>query len=193
MPVQTPKPPNEVEGIARQELERLRSTVPPEEGDRTRFSLGEAYPIFTGTLPAFVEGNGLETATLSAWRQLLSLQQTPIATMDVSVGKEGTSYRFSNLNHGPFVEGIARSLALAERSPRVETGDYDPRLLHVPALYLVALWLRGIETAEDILIPVAPAPDPLMPNQEYSAQEFAQAVAEIARARLAQTDDTKGA
>lgn len=200
MPLQKPEPPGAVSEISRQELERLRSAVPPDERERTQFSLGDAYPVYRGSLRAFAEGKGLDTAALGAWRQLISVEQAPIAMMEVSMGKDGNSFRFSSINHGPFVEATARALTIAEHSSRIQEGAFELRLLQVPALYLLAIWLKNTEDSretlvavEDTLVPVAPAPDNLIANREYLGREFEQALQEVARTRLAQSDETKGA
>jgi hypothetical protein len=48
-----------------------------------------------------------------------------------------------HVNAGPFVEGFVRAVPAAEHSSEADADDYEVRELRIPALYVVALWLRG--------------------------------------------------
>ena len=62
--------------------------------------------------------------------------------------------------------------------PQVAGADYELRLLKVPAVYLVALWLhRG---GEDILIPMGDPPGSLKANRPYSEADVIAALRDIA-------------
>ncbi len=50
--------------------------------------------------------------------------------------------------------------------PQIAKADYELRLLKVPAVYLVALWLHGGN--EDILIPLGQPPAGLKKNRPYT-------------------------
>jgi hypothetical protein len=50
--------------------------------------------------------------------------------------------------------------------PQIAKADYELRLLKVPAVYLVALWLHGGN--EDILIPLGNRPPDSRKNKPYT-------------------------
>lgn len=73
-------------------------------------------------------------------------------------------WAFAHFFEGPYVSATERALAQAESLP---DAAYQPRLLSVPELYMLTLWLHGDVAADaeegrpapgDLLIPLAPAP-----------------------------------
>jgi hypothetical protein len=72
-------------------------------------------------------------------------------------------WTFAHFHGGPYVASAVRALGQAESLALL----YQPRLLSVPELYMVTLWLHtacdadaaaGFPDACDLLIPLAPAP-----------------------------------
>jgi hypothetical protein len=58
--------------------------------------------------------------------------------------------------HGPATDGIVNAIAVAERLPVVNDHEFEPRLLLIPSLTFVALWLHS-DVVEDIVIPIPPS------------------------------------
>src|SRR5262249_9211123 len=72
---------------------------------------------------------------------------------------------FGQINYGPFVHGTAEAL----RSAALTTDtDVEVRLLHIPALYLIALWLHR-EGQPATLVPAAPTPPGVDANRSYES------------------------
>jgi len=123
-------------------------------------------------LDALAQGKLLEAARQTSWRYLLIQDNAAVAEAELSVGRRGAkgaagrSLEFVGLTHGPFAAATIDALDAAERLPQVASDDYELRLLKIPAVYLVALWLHG--TREDILIPMGNAPGSLKSNQPYT-------------------------
>lgn len=72
-------------------------------------------------------------------------------------------WAFADFREGPYVLSTERALREAESLP----GAYQPRLLSVPQLYMLTLWLHhdtaadageGTPAPSDLLLPLAPAP-----------------------------------
>jgi hypothetical protein len=95
-----------------------------------------------------------------------------------TLASQGGGEQFSHFNSGPFVASTATALEAAEGLVEIRDGSYEMRLLHVPALYTMALWLHG--DGNDVLVPLAPSPDGVEPNRAYPADELLAILAEKA-------------
>ncbi|MDI3424193.1 hypothetical protein [Streptomyces luteolus] len=98
---------------------------------------------------------------LTGWRFLLHSGEQPVAAADTMLTPDG--WTFSHFFEGPYVTSTAHALRQAEGLPVT----YQPRLLSVPELYMLTLWLHGDLAADpgegaprpaDLLVPLAPAP-----------------------------------
>jgi hypothetical protein len=82
---------------------------------------------------------------------------------------------------------------MAKTDPRVSQGTYEQRLLHVPALYVMALWLHEPTGAADLLVPLAPSPRDLPAGRPLSAGEVVTKLTELAQRIPAEApNETKG-
>jgi hypothetical protein len=78
----------------------------------------------------------------------------------------------AELTEGPFVHSTVDALRAAEALEPVRDADFELRLLRVPALNLLVLWLHTAE-GEDLFIPLEPAPHPFDARRSYPEPEFA--------------------
>ena len=69
-----------------------------------------------------------------------------------------------------FDSAITEALRLADQLPQTRTRDYQPRLLNVPSIYFVAVWLHG--EFDDIIIPLPPTFERLKAYQAYSENQI---------------------
>src|SRR5215468_6718442 len=128
------------------------------------------YELGLGDVAA---GAGLDKARPIAQRYLLVQANRPVAAAEIAVARDAPASRFAQLNDGPFVAGTQTAIAEAEQLPAVQRGDYELRLLRIPALYVVALWLASTDpSAGDLVIPIAPTPPELVAGQSYSGAEL---------------------
>jgi hypothetical protein len=138
-------------------LETIRAGVArlaarPEYRDR---GLGRAegldvaapHDVYTVGLDALAAGGGLEAAEPVGRRVLLMRGADSVATaeLDDPEGAGGLS-----ANEGPFAEATARAISRVESWPEVADGDYELRVLRLPALYLMALWLKDESGDRDL-------------------------------------------
>jgi len=121
-------------------------------------------------------GRGLESAKSSGWRYLVEAPDGRSIAIAESVTDPRGAQVFAHLNYGPFVAGTAEALRVAERA---NLPSAEVKLLEIPALYLVALWLQHRDSAT--LIPIAPAPSGLEANRSYPARELLDLLRERAR------------
>lgn len=96
--------------------------------------------------------------------------------------------------HGQFTEATADAVRGIQDASEVESGDFDLRMLRIPALYLMALWLKDRQGRNDIFVPLEPAPPELEAGARYSWNELRTHLEKPAQMRLAQDeeDETRG-
>jgi hypothetical protein len=170
-----------VTGLVRQKKMPSGMTVElrPEE-----LAHSEPHPVFVATLDDLVAGKLLAAAKQTSWRYLLVQGDAPVAEAELAAARpgkqraKGKDLEFLGLTHGPFTKATVDALSAAEELPQVARADYELRLLKVPALYLVALWLHGAD--EDILVPIGDPPGGLEKNKPYSEAEIVRALRDTA-------------
>jgi hypothetical protein len=114
------------------------------------------HQVFTMNADDLASGAGLEKARPVGWRHIVEEDGKPIASSETTLAQDGTTHVPSHLNEGPYVNATAEAVAAAQALPQVAGTDYELRVLRIPALYFMALWLHS--TAADLLVPLAPSP-----------------------------------
>jgi hypothetical protein len=137
------------------------------------------HEIYHLGLNAITSGDGIDKAEPVAWRYLTGEpENVPYAA---EVHTDAQQHKYVALNEGPFVRGFAEQIQSASSDPDVERGDYEPRLLQVPALYVVATWLKDRNSGAETFIPLEPSNPAVTPGRRYSRVEFEAALAEAAK------------
>jgi hypothetical protein len=160
MPLNLPEPPRGVPEAVRSKLEAFAEnaafSTPALRGAR-REQLGVSTPhqIYTMGLADIEAGGGLDRARPVGWRYLIEADGEVIASAETAPARDGTQ-ELSQFNEGPFVAGTATAVRNARALPQLATAGFELRLLRIPALYLMALWLHSANA--DLLIPLVPSP-----------------------------------
>ncbi|MFF3752025.1 hypothetical protein ACFYYH_16450 [Streptomyces sp. NPDC002018] len=124
----------------------------------------------TGT----AEGRTPQTR-LAGWRFLIHSGDRAVAAADTMLTADG--WAFSRFFEGPYITATERALRQAETLGTA----YQPRLLSVPELYMLTLWLHGDTEADastgapapaDILVPLAPAPPGFAAHRPHRVAEL---------------------
>lgn len=134
-------------------------------------TLPKPLPLYRSTLEAAAEGRVLKDAQASGWQYLVLENEKPTALAEVEFTKQ-KKYEFSNLARSSFSRATAPGLALAVSVGAQISEELSLRMLRVPAVYTVALWLHG-ETI-DRIIPLPPTHRFLEPFQVYTGEKFAE-------------------
>ncbi|MFE4414248.1 hypothetical protein [Streptomyces sp. NPDC056821] len=104
---------------------------------------------------------GISATRLAGWRFLIRCGDHAVAAAETILTPDG--WTFSHFFEGPYVASTERALRQAEALSQ----PYQPRLLSIPSLYMLTLWLHGAlsddgatghPAATDLLVPLAPAP-----------------------------------
>jgi hypothetical protein len=148
-------------------------------------ALAAPHDVYSLGLTDLTEGASLDAATVTGRRFLVMDGQTPIASAELADQDKGAAFQ---ANEGPYVEATAVAIARAEADPELANHDYEVRVLRIPALYFMGLWLKNEQGEADVLIPLDPAPAPLEAGRKYTPTEALSALAEPARERL-EVDD----
>ena len=186
MPLVVPPPPQESvqvlrSGLAvltqRGEFSRVIRRARPEQLNATL-----SHAVYTAPLSVAAEGS-LEQSTLTGWRYLIRAGDDVVASAETMLRDDGT-YVFAEVNYGPFVRGTLDAITVAERAVEGTPEPYELRLLNIPAIYLMAVWLVAVdsERSSSSYIPSAPAPDTLEANRVYEEGEWITAIQRLAAA-----------
>jgi len=140
-------------------------------------SQGPATPEFP--LPVHVLDElspaGAAATRLAGWRFLIRCGERSVAAADTMLTPDG--WAFSHFFEGPYIASTERALRQAETMSQ----PYQPRLLSVPSLYMLTLWLHGDCTADgasghpaatDLLVPLAPAPPGIAAHRPHRVAEL---------------------
>ncbi|MFJ5548910.1 hypothetical protein [Streptomyces sp. NPDC093225] len=112
---------------------------------------------------------------LTGWRFLIRGGDRYVAAADTRLTPDG--WAFSHFFEGPYVAATERALRQAESVG----APYQPRLLSVPELYMLTLWLHGavgadpaagLPAAADLLVPLAPAPPGIAAYRPHPVSEL---------------------
>ncbi|MFJ7208939.1 hypothetical protein ACIQWR_36085 [Streptomyces sp. NPDC098789] len=112
---------------------------------------------------------------LTGWRFLIRGGDRFVAAADTRLTADG--WAFSHFFEGPYVAATERALRQAESLGK----NYQPRLLSVPELYMLTLWLHegvgaaasaGLPAAADLLVPLAPAPPGIAAYRPHPVSEL---------------------
>ncbi|GAA4596130.1 hypothetical protein GCM10023177_42370 [Streptomyces violaceoruber] len=122
-----------------------------------------------------VTTEGVAATRLAGWRFHIRLGDRAVAAAETMLTPDG--WAFSHFFEGPYVASTERALRQAESVPQ----SYQPRLLSVPELYMLTLWLHGDYTADagtghpaatDLLVPLAPAPPGIAAHRPHRVAEL---------------------
>lgn len=127
-------------------------------------STEQALPVYNMGLSDLVSARKEKELNQTGWRYTIKQNNEIIAHAETVIDQNGKDL-FAGTNEGPLVEGTARAIKAAEKQNEVKQGNYEVRLLFIPALHISALWLVDKEGKADLAIPVEPTPSPLTPNK----------------------------
>jgi hypothetical protein len=153
--------------------------------------ISRPHQVFFLGLDDLKDGRALPDARATGWRYVVSVGAEPIALAE-TVTRAQREHALAYINYGPFVAGTTEALPAAQAAARAS--DAELRVLHIPALYVQALWLHTETEEEDTLIPIAPTPPGIEAIRPYSASELLGELRERSRGvPLTDESDTRGA
>ncbi|WP_055522373.1 hypothetical protein [Streptomyces graminilatus] len=118
---------------------------------------------------------GTSATRLTGWRFLIRAGDRTVAAAETMLTADG--WAFSHFFEGPYLASTERALRQADTMKQ----PYQARLLSVPELYMLTLWLHGDITADgaegqpaatDLLVPLAPAPPGIAAHRPHRVAEL---------------------
>lgn len=160
MPLHLPDPPPGVLDKVRSKLHAFAdgskfSTKALRGARKGQLDLSTPHQIFTMGLDDITTGAGLDRAQPAGWRYLIEDGGQLIASAESTLAPDGT-HEVSQFTEGPFVAETDKAVKAVRKLPQLEAAGFELRLLRIPALYVMALWLHA--PATDLLVPLAPSP-----------------------------------
>ncbi|QNP73938.1 hypothetical protein IAG44_33755 [Streptomyces roseirectus] len=140
-----------------------------------RAAEGPAVPELPLPLHVLERVTGTPGTRLAGWRFLIRCQDRAVAAAETRLTADG--WVFSHFFEGPYIDSTERALRQAES---IEL-PVQARLLSVPGLYMLTLWLHGDHesdgtsgnlAAADVLIPLAPAPPGIAAHRPHRVAEL---------------------
>ncbi len=144
------------------------------------------HAVFDLYADDITQGGGLEIAHGSGARYLVDGPSGVLAAAEVQVDADGAAI-LANINIGPFVTASARAFEQLALLDSVQAGSFEARLLRCSAAAVVTVWLKPDRGNDDIIYPLAPAPEFLPAERTYTAGEFLALIRPAIRARIAAT------
>lgn len=147
--------------------------------------LAVPHPVYTLGLRALVKGEGVDAAELTGWRYLVQRGEKTVASAELHGTGAGADPRGLEVNEGPFVRATETAIEEVTQLPHLADATYELRLLRIPAVYVVAIWLKADDGGGgDLLVPIGATPPEVEAGRPYSPDELFAAVAEPARRQL---------
>ncbi|MFF4607685.1 hypothetical protein ACFY12_33730 [Streptomyces sp. NPDC001339] len=121
------------------------------------------------------QADGTPHTRPAGWSFLVRGGEGAVATADAIPTPDG--WAFARFCGGPYVAATEQALVQAEAL----TTPYQPRLLSVPELYMLTLWLHndlaadgaeGLPDPADLLIPLAPAPPGIAAHRPHRVADL---------------------
>lgn len=118
---------------------------------------------------------GMSATRLAGWRFLIRCGDRAVAAAETRLTPDG--WAFSHFFEGPYIA----STELALRQAETVQQPYQARLLSMPGLYMLTLWLHGDcdadgaeghPAATDLLVPLAPAPPGIAAHRPHRVAEL---------------------
>ncbi|MEV0095564.1 hypothetical protein [Streptomyces sp. NPDC050738] len=132
-------------------------------------------PLPVHVMDRIVPGSQPPRTRLTGWRFLIRSGDRAVAAADTMLTADG--WTFSHFFEGPYIASTERALRQAEGMK----AHFQPRLLSIPELYMLTLWLHGTHEADpadsmpaptDLLIPLAPAPPGIAAHRPHRVADL---------------------
>jgi hypothetical protein len=190
MSINMPTPPKESVQALVSTLQKLpsgpgggRAALSLEDDRSLESSISYPHKVYNLGLKDIAGGKGIEAAHFVSWRYLISQGARGTAAAEVNCDEKQKN-QFSQLNQGAFAGGTLEEIRRVVDDPEFEKGSYELRVLRVPALYVIALWLADQQNHNDALIPIPPTNEALKPSQVYTPKQFIAVLRQPAQQKL---------
>ncbi|MFJ6806436.1 hypothetical protein ACIQRK_10420 [Streptomyces anulatus] len=137
--------------------------------------LSPELPLPVHVLDRIAPARTAPLTRLAAWRFLIRSEGRAVAAADTVLTPDG--WTFSHFFEGPYLASTELAVRQAEASATV----CQARLLSIPELYMLTLWLHadteadpagGVLAPTDVLVPLAPAPPGIAAHRPHRVADL---------------------
>jgi hypothetical protein len=141
------------------------------------------HPVYVLGLDQVLAGAELAKAVPVGWRYLLRQGNGEVVAAAQTLTDAGGQAAFASFNSGPYVASTSQALDTATEYADGGAGGgeaWEPRVLHVPALHAMGLWLHTEAETTDVVLPLPPVPPGIDADRRYTVPEYLAALQDIA-------------
>ena len=149
-----------------------------------------AEPVPTQALPVYHMGlddlaikADLKTAKQTGWRYMIKQEGEVLANAETVIDDEKNP-QFGHINEGPLVKGTIQAIDYAKDQEDIKKGEYEVKILMIPALYVALLWLVDKNNKADLAIPISPTSTPMEPNKVITMKRAIEFLQKLAKTKL---------
>ncbi|MEV6105291.1 hypothetical protein AB0M28_11335 [Streptomyces sp. NPDC051940] len=133
------------------------------------------HPLPVHIMDGVSAAGGPPCTRLGGWRFQLRGRDQLVAAAEAGLTPDG--WAFSHFVEGPYVTSTERALRQVESLPAL----FQARLLSIPELYMLTLWLHadtasdgltGRPAPDDLLVPLAPAPPGIAAHRPHRVADL---------------------
>ena len=177
MPLRVRTPPAQATELLRRGLESLFSTRPSDDSIRStmdaaavsNLEFAAPHPVYFVGFENLLAGTIISTAKVTGWRYLLLNGESVRFFAELGTNDPEDAGWFSHVDSGPIVKGTVDALEFAEGLEAELGREYEIRLLSIPSVSLLAIWLHDMD---DLFVPLAPAPAELKTTHAYTEEQL---------------------
>lgn len=154
--------------------------------------LEEALPVYHLGLSDLAESPDIKASIQTGWRYPIRQNGEILAHAETDIDQSKKHF-FAGIHEGPFAEGVTEALKAAEEQSEIKAGNFEVRLLFIPALHVAALWLVDKKDNSNFAVPIEPTPASLIPNKLILLEDLLTILQDKAKSALAfyQNGDTR--
>jgi hypothetical protein len=131
----------------------------------------QAFPVYYLGLSDIAKNLDINASIQTGWRYTLKQNDVILAHAQTVIDPNGKNV-FSAINEGPMIEGTTKAIAATENLSEMNAGNFEVRLLFIPALHVITLWLVDENGKNDFTVPIEPTPASLTPNKLLPLNDF---------------------
>lgn len=136
-----------------------------------QLAMQNGLPLYTVGLTTVTTANPpLNKIPQTGWIYLMDEEMSGIVRMDQAAQK----HNFSSFTKSSLPKAVNKVLVQVNANASVKTGNFEIRLIHLPALYTYALWLKNDTetTDDDMIVPVLSDQTNITIAKLYTTIEF---------------------
>ncbi len=141
------------------------------------------HPVYVLGLDQVLAGAELAKAVPVGWRYLLRQGDGEVVAAAQTMTDAGGQAAFASFNSGPYVASTSAALDTATEYADGGAGGgeaWEPRVLHVPALHAMGLWLHTEAETTDVVLPLPPVPPGIDADRRYTVPDYLEALQGLA-------------